>query len=96
MLWAVMIYWLVSAILRSWGITTAAGLSGLIATAVEFFKLYHAARVDAFRHTLPGIVLLGSIFSFRDIAAYWIAIALAAVLDSSVRQMHFHSIRRSA
>lgn len=95
MLWAVMIYWMVSTILASWRITSVAAISGLIATAVEFVKLYHTAWLDAFRHTLAGIVLLGSIFSFRDIAAYWIAIVLAVVLDSFVRRMNLPTTRRS-
>jgi hypothetical protein len=95
MLWAVMIYWLVSTVLSSWRMTSAVVVAGLIATAVEFLKLYHAPWLDAFRHTLPGIVLLGRIFSFRDIAAYWIAIGLAVVLDSSVRRMPFLSPRTS-
>ena len=95
MLWAMMIYWLVSTMLAQWRTTSAAAVSGVIATAVEFLKLYHTPWLDAFRRTLPGIVLLGSIFSFRDIAAYWIAIVLAVVLDSSVRRMRFLSMRRS-
>lgn len=95
MLWAMMIYWLVSTMLASWRTASAAAVSGVIATAVEFLKLYHTPWLDAFRRTLPGIVLLGSIFSFRDIAAYWIAIVLAVVLDSSVRRMRFLSMRRS-
>ena len=31
--------------------------------------------------TLPGIILLGRIFTFRDIAAYWIAIIIAAIIE---------------
>ncbi len=95
MLWAVMIYWLVSTLLASWRLPSAAALSGLIAAAVEFLKLYHTPGLDAFRRTLLGIVLLGSIFSFRDIAAYWIAIALAVILDSSVRRRRFLPLRGS-
>ena len=95
MLWAVMIYWMVSTILAGWRMRWVAIVSGLIATAVEFVKLYHTAWLDAFRHTLPGIVLLGSIFSFRDIAAYWIAIVLAAVLDSSIRRTRLIPVRKS-
>ena len=94
MLWAVMIYWLVSTILASRRMALAAIVSALIAAAVEFFKLYHTPWFDNFRHTLPGIVLLGSIFSFRDIAAYWIAIVLATGLDSSLRRMGYLSMRK--
>jgi len=85
MLWAVMIYWVVSTLLPSWRISALVLLSGVIATAVEFFKLYSSPAVDAFRLTLPGIILLGSIFSVWDIVAYWIAIAAAALIDHRLR-----------
>ena len=80
-LWAVMIYVVVSAILGSRRVVWSATLSAVLATAIEFFKLYYVPWLDAFRRTLPGIVLLGRVFSFRDIAVYWLAIALVAVLD---------------
>jgi beta-N-acetylhexosaminidase len=60
-------------------------LSGAFATIVVFFKLYHSPGLDAFRLTLPGILLLGRYFSLWDILAYWTGIALAAVLDSRLR-----------
>jgi hypothetical protein len=37
--------------------------------------------VDAFRLTLAGRLLLGRFFSLKNIAVYWLAIALAALLD---------------
>ena len=95
MLWAVDDLLAGLNLLASWRLTSAAAVSGLIAAAVEFLKLYHTPWLDVFRRTLPGIVLLGSIFSFRDIAAYWIAIGLALVLDWSVRRMGFLSMRKS-
>jgi hypothetical protein len=85
MLWAVMIYWVVSTILFSWRIRSAFILSGVLATAVEFFKLYHSAKFDAFRLTLPGVLLLGRFFSVWDIVAYWIAIACGAWIDEAIR-----------
>ena len=58
-----------------------------IATAVEFFKLYHSPGMDAFRLTLPGMILLGRYFSVRDIAAYWVAISVSAWVDGGIRRM---------
>jgi hypothetical protein len=60
-------------------------LAGVLATAVEFAKLYHSSMVDAFRLTLPGIVLLGRYFSVWDIVAYWIGISLGAFVDRGIR-----------
>jgi hypothetical protein len=85
MLWALMIYWFVSALLPSLRICTVALLTAGITTAVEFFKLYHAPALDAFRMTLPGILLLGRFFSAWDILAYWIAIVAGVLLDMRIR-----------
>ena len=83
-LWAVMIYWIVSALLPAWRLPSTGILAGLIATAVEFFKLYHSPGIDAFRATLPGRLLLGRYFSGWDIVAYWLAIGAGAWADSSI------------
>ena len=64
-----------------WRIAIAALIAGAIATAVEFFKMYHSPAMDAFRLTLPGVLLLGRFFSVWDIVAYWIAISAGAFLD---------------
>jgi hypothetical protein len=85
-LWALMLYWIVSTLLPAWRPSRAALVAGLIATAVELFKLYDSPGVDAFRHTLPGILLLGRFFSVWDIVAYWLAIVGGAFFDSYLRR----------
>ncbi len=77
-LWALMVYWIVSALLPLWRLYAVALLAGVIATAVEFVELYHSPALDAFRFTLPGILLLGRFFSVWDIVAYWLAISVGA------------------
>ena len=86
-LWALMIYWVVSTILPSWRIYSAAVLAATLATAVEFVKLYHAGPLDAFRHSLAGIILLGQFFSVWDLVAYWLAIAIGALVDRRLRSL---------
>jgi hypothetical protein len=86
MLWALMIYWIVSTLRPALRPLTAAVWAGIITTAIEFFKLYHAPSLDAFRLTLPGILLLGRIFSAGDILSYWIAIACGLLIDSRLRR----------
>lgn len=85
MLWALAIYWLVSTLLSRSSLVAATVFAGLLATAIEFLKLYHTPDLEAFRYTLPGTLILGQFFSFTDIAAYWIAISLGAALDSQFR-----------
>ncbi len=84
-MWALMIYWLVTTLLPSVRISAGAVLAGVIATAVEFFKLYRSPAVNAFRTTLAGTLLLGRHFSMKDILAYWIAIAAGFVFDAKLR-----------
>jgi hypothetical protein len=87
MLWAVMIYWIVSAALARWRLPVVGLVAGAVATGVEFFKLYHSPGMDAFRLTLPGMILLGRTFSVRDIVAYWVAIGVAAWVDGGIRRV---------
>jgi len=84
MFWALMIYWIVSTLLPARRFLPVALLSGAIATAVEFAKLCHAPALDAFRLTLPGILLLGRFFSVWDIVAYWLAISIGAIIDRAL------------
>lgn len=87
-MWALMGYWIVSAVLPRWRLLPVVLLTGIVETGVEFLKLYHSAALDAFRLTLPGIILLGRIFSVWDIAAYWIAISAVALMDRALRSKH--------
>jgi hypothetical protein len=84
-LWALMVYWIVSALFSSWNTLAVALLAGAASTAVEFVKLYHFPALDAFRLTLPGVLLLGRFFSVWDIVAYWLAIVAGAVMDQRLR-----------
>ena len=91
-MWALMIYWVISTALRRVGPVPLVLLAGTIATAVEFFKLYRSPGMDAFRGTLPGILLLGRYFSWRDIVAYWVAICIGAWVDSALRTREWQRI----
>ena len=86
MLWALMVYWIASTLLRRRQVLLVAIISGSVATAVEFFKLYRVPELDAFRLTLAGILVLGRVFSAWDILAYWAAIGIGAGIDLSIRQ----------
>jgi hypothetical protein len=85
-LWAIALYWVFSTLLPNLPLVLVGLLTGALATAVEFAKLYHSPALDEFRLTLPGIVLLGRFFSVWDIVAYWLAISAAALLDRSIRK----------
>ena len=84
-LWALMIYWIVSTVLPRSPVVAVALFAAAIATIVEFAKLIHFPALDAFRLTLPGILLLGRFFSLWDLLAYYAAILLGALLDHRLR-----------
>jgi hypothetical protein len=81
MLWAAMVYWIFAEIRAAASAEDIAINAALFSVAVEFFKLYHASALDAFRRTVAGTLLLGRYFSWWDIAAYLAAIALVSFAD---------------
>ena len=83
-LWAMAIFWLLSLALPHRTTALRAGAALLLACAVELFKLVRTPALDVFRLTLPGKLLLGRLFSERDLLAYALAIGLAAALDGIV------------
>lgn len=85
LLWALMIYWIVSSVRSLWLLTRGALVSCAIALCVELFKLCHAPMLDAFRLTLPGKLLLGRVFSLWDLVAYAVAIIDGVLADFAIR-----------
>jgi hypothetical protein len=81
-LWAMMIYWIAALLFPTWKVTSLIPATGAIATVVELIRLYDSPGLDAFRVTLPGVLLLGRVFSWWDILTYWVAILIAAGIDS--------------
>lgn len=82
-MWALMIYWVVAVVGQRWRVGKVMVVAGVAATGVEFLKLYRVPWLDAFRMTLPGVLLLGRYFAWSDIAAYWVAIGVGAVADNA-------------
>jgi hypothetical protein len=81
-LWAAMVYWLIAALLPRLSPVRIAGLACVMAALVELSRLFHSPPLDAFRLTLAGKLILGRFFSLWDIAAYWLAIGVTAIVDS--------------
>lgn len=86
MLWALMIYWIVSFLRPRWSLLRCALASTTLAFGVELFKLYHEPLLDAFRLTLPGAILLGRVFSASDLIAYGVAMTLGVQADRAMRR----------
>jgi Protein of unknown function (DUF2809) len=80
-LWAADVYWLTVLLFVQLPPGKVAASAGLIAFAVEFSRLIESPGLEAFRSTLAGRLLLGRLFSPRNILAYWLAVAAAYLLD---------------
>lgn len=84
-LWAVALYWFIATLFPKLQPKSLAVVAAVTALGVEFSRLVPQPTVDAFRLTLAGQILLGRFFSFKNIAAYLLAIAASALVD---RRLH--------
>jgi hypothetical protein len=80
-LWAIALYWFLATLLPKLRPRALATIALLVATLLELSRLIPIAPIDAFRETFAGKILLGRYFSLKNIAAYLLAIALAATFD---------------
>jgi len=80
-LWAIALYFFLAALLPKLTPARLAPIAALASALVEFSRLWHTHATDAFRLTLAGRILLGRFFSPKNIAAYWLAIAVVSLLD---------------
>ena len=80
-LWAIAVYWLIAALLPGTPPRALALLAAAVALAVELSRLIESPPLETFRLTLAGRLILGRIFSPRNIVAYWTAIFATTLLD---------------
>jgi hypothetical protein len=69
-LWALMVFCGVGFLRPKLPPLYAAILAFTFSCAIEFFKLYQASWIESVRASLPGRLVLGSVFSWKNIAAY--------------------------
>lgn len=80
-LWAVMIYWVLAALLPRISPRYVLVLAAAVALGVELSRLIHIDWLDDFRVTLAGKLLLGKYFNLRNVVVYWAAIGITAFVD---------------
>ena len=83
-MWAQVVYYSVALILPSASVVRISSLALLIAHIVEFSQLYHTPMIDDIRKTTVGHLLFGSSFSWYDLLAYAVGIALVAGADTAL------------
>jgi hypothetical protein len=83
-LWAAMMAWWVGALVPDARLVTRSGLAYAVCVLVEVSQLYQAPWLDAVRAMRVGRLVLGSGFDPRDLVAYAVGVAGAALLERGV------------
>jgi len=84
-LWASMVFWLLTLVRPSGEGRHLAAITVVIAVAVETSQRYHAPWLDAWRASRLGALVLGQGFLWSDIACYLVGAILAAWMDGMLR-----------
>jgi hypothetical protein len=84
-LWAAMIAWALGAIAPGSRLVVRSSIACAWCVAIEASQLYHAPGLDAIRATPLGHLVLGSGFDARDLVAYALGVAVAALVSVSLR-----------
>ncbi len=87
-LWAMAAYWLIAVLRPGWAMSRVAILAAVLAMASECSQLSHAAWLESLRHYRLGHLLLGSGFSWLDMAMYPLGAAIAWAIDRMSRPTH--------
>ncbi len=85
-LWALMVYWIVSTVRPTWTPRRSGLAATIVTTLTELSQLYHLPTLDAFRRTSLGAMLLGRVFSGWDVVTYAAAVGLGVAIDRTLRQ----------
>ena len=83
-LWAAMIAWWLGALAPGSRLARRSWAAYAVCVAVEVSQLYHTPQLDALRAMGVGHLVLGSGFDPRDLAAYALGVAGAALLEAAV------------
>ncbi|HSU17369.1 DUF2809 domain-containing protein [Longimicrobium sp.] len=83
-LWAAMVAWGAGALAPGVRLAARSAVAYAVCAAVEASQLYHAPALDAIRATRAGHLALGSGFDARDLLAYALGVAGAALLEAAV------------
>jgi hypothetical protein len=93
-LWALVVFCGIGFLRPRWPTALAGVAAFMFACTVEFAKWYQAAWIESVRATLPGRLVLGSVFSWKNIVAYATGILIGWVVEAGI--CHFWKRKRGA
>jgi hypothetical protein len=85
LLWATMVFFIVSAAAPGMPRAGRALLTIAVSFLVEFCQLYRAGWIDRIRDTTPGHLVLGQGFAWLDLVAYVAGVLVAVLVDLGLR-----------
>jgi hypothetical protein len=89
-LWATMVFFLAGLLLPRLSTLRIAVMSALFSLFIEFFKLFHAPLLDAFRDTTIGRLIFGYGFSWSNLVCYGLGILLGVAVEAARNQGSFN------
>ena len=83
-LYAFMMFYIVSFVSKKYLITKRAVIALSVCLVIEVLQLYQAEWINVIRQTLPGRLILGSVFLCSDLLAYTIGILAAFIFEKFI------------
>jgi uncharacterized membrane protein YfhO len=81
LLWALMVYLMVSALWLKAPVQKKVIISLLFCFGIEFSQMYQADWINRLRQTLPGRLILGQGFLWGDLLAYTLGVGLGVLIE---------------
>jgi uncharacterized membrane protein YfhO len=81
LLWALMVYLMVSALWLKAPVQKKVIISLLFCFGIEFSQMYQADWINRLRQTLPGRLILGQGFLWGDLLAYTLGVCLGVLIE---------------
>ena len=80
-LWAMMVTWVISAIVPNVALPWRAAAAATVCLVVEFSQLVDQPALNAIRRTAVGHLVLGNSFDPRDLVAYLAGVIASVLFD---------------
>lgn len=86
-LWALMIFIVVAFIFNKMKTIKVVAIALIFCYVVEISQMYHANWIDNIRSTTLGGLILGYTFSWNDLLAYAVGVAVGFVIDEFINKI---------
>ena len=87
-LWAMMVMWVISALVPKLSLPWRATAAAIVCVVVEFSQLVDQPALNTIRRTAVGHLVLGNSFDPRDLVAYLAGVIAAVLCDSSLKSLN--------